>query len=100
MPEGLSPIQRTRKNEALILQSMASVGQIELARLMGVSESTVSRLKDGQIATFAHALAHLGLKIIPAGHACFDPSYVDALKTLAEVGIRQSAPKLDWEQES
>lgn len=94
----LSPAERSRKNAQAILQALASTGQNELAKLMGVHESTVSRLKDGGIDTFSVALAHLGLKVVPVGMACFDPTYVDALKTLAEVGIRQQAPKLDWSE--
>ena len=94
----LSPIERARKNEQVILQSLAATGQNELAKAMAVHESTVSRLKDGGIATFASALSHLGLKVVPVGMACFDPNYVEALKTLAEVGIRQQAPKLDWSE--
>jgi hypothetical protein len=42
----------------------------------------------------------MGLKVVPAGMQCFQPDYVDALKTLAELGIRQQAPKLDWGQEA
>ena len=34
----------------------------------------------------------MGLKVVPAGMQCFDLSYVDALKTLAELGIRQPNP--------
>lgn len=95
-----SPIERSRKITQAILQALAATGQSELAKAMGVHESTVSRLKDGGIETFAHALSHLGLKVVPVGMRCFEPGYVDALKTLAEVGIRQQAPKLDWSQEA
>ena len=96
----MSPIERARKNEQVILHALAATGQSELAKAMGVHESTISRMKDGGITTFAAALAHLGLKVVPIGMACFDPAYVEALKTLAEVGIRQQAPKLEWGQEA
>lgn len=96
----LLPAERGRKNESVILQCLASTGQAELAKAMGVHESTVSRMKDGGITTFAAALAHLGLKVVPVGMQCFQPDYVDALKTLAELGIRQQAPKLDWGNEA
>lgn len=94
----LSPIERSRKNVQVILQALAATGQNDLAKAMGVHESTISRLKDGGIDTFGSALAHLGLKVIPVGMECFNPEYVEALKTLAEVGIRQQAPKLDWSE--
>jgi hypothetical protein len=93
----LSPVERARKNEQVVLQALAATGQSELAKSMAVHESTVSRMKDGGITTFASALAHLGLKVVPVGVECFDPEYVGALRTLAGVGIRQGdAPRLDW----
>jgi hypothetical protein len=92
----LSPIERARKNAQVVLQALASTGQAELAKAMGVHESTVSRMKDGGIDTFCAALAHLGLKVVPVGVECYDPEYVTALRTLANVGIRKEAPQLDW----
>lgn len=92
----LSPAERSRKNEQVVLQALAATGQAELAKAMAVHESTVSRMKESGIATFSAALAHLGLKCVPVGVECFDPAYVDALRTLAGVGIKQSAPRLDW----
>jgi hypothetical protein len=94
----LSPVERSRKNEQVILQSLAATGQAELAKAMAVHESTVSRLKDGGITNFSVALAHLGLKVVPVGMSCFDPTYVEALKTLANVGIRQDSRTLDWSE--
>ena len=84
----MSPAERARKNETVLLNALG----------MGVNESTVSRLKDGGIAQAAALMAHCGLKCVPEGMQCFDPAYVEALKTLAEVGIRQQAPKLDWSE--
>lgn len=94
----MSPAERARKNESAMLQALATMGQNELARAMGVNESTVSRLKDGRIAEMSIALAHLGLKVVPNGMQCFQPEYVEALQTLAAIGIRQQAPKLDWSE--
>jgi hypothetical protein len=92
----LPPVERARKNEQVILQSLAATGQAALAQRMGCHESTVSRLKDGGITQFAAALAHMGLKVVPVGVQCFDPGYVEALRTLAARGICQEAPRLDW----
>lgn len=92
----LSPTERARKNVQVVLQALAATGQSELAKAMAVHESTISRMKDGGIDTFGAALAHLGLKIVPVGVECFDPVYVEALKTLAARGIGAEAPKLDW----
>jgi S-methylmethionine-dependent homocysteine/selenocysteine methylase len=92
----LSPIERARKNEQVVLQALAATGQSTVALGMGVNESTVSRMKDGAISQATALLAHCGLKVVPVGVQCFNPEYVEALKTLAELGIRQQAPKLDW----
>jgi transcriptional regulator with XRE-family HTH domain len=83
------------------LAGPCAMGQNELAKAMGVHESTVSRLEGGQgHHDLQRALAHMGLKVVPVGMQCFQPDYVDALKTLAELGIRQQAPKLDWGNEA
>ncbi len=90
--------ERSRKNISIVLQSLAATGQNEVAKAMAVHESTVSRMKEGGIDTFGSLLAHLGLKVVPVGMECFDPEYVAALRTLANVGIRQNSPRLDWSE--
>ena len=94
-----TPTERARKNESVILQALAAAGQNTVAIGMGVNESTVSRFKDGGISQAASLLAHCGLKVVPTGMRCFNPEYVEALKTLAEVGLRQQAPKLDFQED-
>ena len=91
-----SPIERSRKNVQIVLQALAAAGQNEIARVMAVHESTISRMKDGQIDTFGALLAHLGLKVVPVGMQCFNPAYVEALRTLAEAGIKGQTPRLEW----
>ena len=93
----MSPQERARKSESAILQALAAMGQAELAKAMAVHESTVSRFKESGISTFSTALSHLGLKVVSEGMQCYEPGYVEALKTLAEVGIRNQAPRLEWE---
>ena len=94
----LSPIERSRKTVQVILQHLAATGQVEAARAMAVHESTVSRLKADHIDNIGSLLTSIGLKVVPTGMACFDPEYVAALKTLANVGIRQAGPQLDWSE--
>lgn len=98
MSEVLSPQERARKTVSLILQALAATGQVEAAKAMAVHESTVSRLKADHIDNIGSLLTAVGLKVVPMGMACFDPEYVAALKTLANVGIKQSSPKLDWSE--
>lgn len=92
---------RARKNEAAILKALASFGQARLADLMGVSESLISRQKsDGHLAKTAEMLAHLGLKVVPERMQCFDPEYVEHLRALAQLGLRQPSADqvLEWEE--
>ena len=95
-----SPVERSRKNVQVVLQALAATGQNEVARSMAVHESTVSRMKDGGIDTFGTLLAHLGLKVVPVGMQCFNPEYVEALQTLAAVGIKHQAPRLEWGEQA
>ena len=92
---------RARKNEALILKALASFGQAHLAEKMGVSESLISRQKsEGHLAKTAEMLAHLGLKVVPEDVQCFDPEYVEHLRALAQLGLRQPSADqvLEWDE--
>lgn len=100
MPEVLSsPAERARKNEAVILQALAATGQRVVANALGCDESTVSRMKSGDIAQMSALIAYCGLKVVSAGARCFDPQYVEALQTLAAVGIQRKGPRLEWGEE-
>ena len=86
--------EAARKTERVLLQTLARVSQVRVAERMGVSESTVSRIDKGHIATF---IAACGLKVVPADMQCFDPEYIKSLKVLAGVGLQAPDPvKLDW----
>lgn len=55
-----------RKIEALMLQGLAANGQKNVAQALGLSESTVSRWKDGDLYKMALSLVAMGLKAVPA----------------------------------
>lgn len=78
-----------RKNERLILQRLASHGQAPVAEALGVSESMVSRWKDGDIERFGRFLALLGLKITPVEYRCYDQRTLEAMLTLARQRMDQ-----------
>lgn len=80
--------ETARKNEQLVLQSLARVGQVRVAEAMGVSESTVSRYKNGELAQLAGFIAALGLKVVPTEYRCMDPEKNKALLTLAKAYLR------------
>lgn len=86
-----TPTESARKIEARLLQRLASVGQVRVAESLGVSEASVSRLKeDGVKLTFgqvAQLLCALGLDVVPEGAHVVDQQRLDALITLAELGF-------------
>ena len=64
----LSPAQRetARKNERAVLHALAACGQRYVAEVSGISESRLSRMKDGGLEELCVALAAAGLKVVPA----------------------------------
>jgi transcriptional regulator with XRE-family HTH domain len=97
-----------RKSERIVLRQLAKVGQLAVADAMGVSESTVSRMKDrdekggpSQIQKWCKALAAMGLKITPAEYRCYDPKQIEAVFVLAQkyVSSMQSSAELLFEDD-
>ncbi|KWT72252.1 hypothetical protein APY03_6277 [Variovorax sp. WDL1] len=66
---------------------------------MGISESTVSRLKNDQLEQFSELLAHLGLKVVNQEMQCFPPDQIQALLTLSKVHLAsiERPDQLVWE---
>lgn len=83
--------ERSRKNHAAILRSLAAAGQARVAALIGVDDSTITRIKDGQLERLAAVLAASGLKVVPEDHQTLAPEYVRALQVLAVRGV-ENAP--------
>lgn len=80
-------IEMSRKNERAILHSLADTGQARVSTLLGLSESTVSRMKDGQIHAICQLISACGLKIVPAKYKCLDPIKAQAMVTLYEAAL-------------
>lgn len=92
--------ERSRKLHALILQRLQEPGrQAAIATAMGVSESTISRLKNEHLESFTHLLVLAGLKVVPVEKRCFDTDMVDALLLLSRDRLQsiQRAEQLTWE---
>ena len=89
-----------RKSQSTILQRLASVGQKPVADALAVSEATVSRMKGEGVESFTAFLAALELKVVPAGHRCYAPEYIEHLHYFAEIGMRGARPALveDFEE--
>lgn len=100
-PVSLPFADRARKNEKVILSALAETGQAVAASCMGVNESTVSRLKHGDIEQASKLLAACGLKVVPVDYHCVDKSVYWALQILAQKSDAlkpdaQRADQLDW----
>lgn len=80
------PVESTRKNgeklHSELLRWIADVTQERAANCMGVSASTVSRLKQ-DLGQFAHLLAALGLQIAATDSVVVDREDQRALKRMA-----------------
>lgn len=83
--------ERARKIESAVLQGLASQGQVTAAKALGVSESAISRLKDGQIHVVAQLLAYLGLKVVPEQVKCVDPEVAHAMFKIYSAAIDRMA---------
>jgi len=94
----VSPMQdaRTRKTFTILLRALASVGQRATADALGVSETTISRMKsDGDLERFSRLLTVLGFKPVPVASKVVTPeraAEIEAefanLRLWAEKGIR------------
>lgn len=78
------------------LQEPGKAGAVAAA--MGISDSTVSRIKTERLEECLMFLAHLGLKVVPAEFKCVEPSAY-AFLTASHQRVMQTAPHLIWEQE-
>lgn len=98
-PLSMKGNERARKNLQSILQALATVGQASVAEAIGVSESTVSRMKDGELERLAQLLAALGLKVVPEAVKCYEPAFIESIFQLAKQRMAQveSASELSWD---
>lgn len=94
-----TPAERARKAHGRVLQAMQDPGtQRNVAQVLGVSESTVSRIKTEKLEDAITLLCHLGFKVVPQEMQCYPADYVQALHTMARMHMQQQAgPTLDWD---
>lgn len=63
--------ERSRKAVGGVLQAMQTPGKgVAIASAMGVSEATVSRLKNEQMEGVVAFLYHAGFKVVPQDYRC------------------------------
>lgn len=91
-----TPAERAKQAHTLVLQRLAATTQVALSAAMGTSESTINRIKTERLEEVLLALAHLGLKVVPAEFKCVDPEAYAFLTRTHERVMRQ-APQLIWD---
>lgn len=63
--------ERSRKSVSSVLQVMGAAGRgVAMASAMGVSEATVSRIKNEQLDAVVLFLYHAGFKVVPENYRC------------------------------
>lgn len=87
--------ERSRKNESIILRRLASVGQAVVATGLGLHESSVSRMKDGELERLSRLLAILGLKAVPIEMRCYPENEINAIFTLARQSLERAHSAAD-----
>ena len=70
---------RARKNNALLMQRLASIGNAPVALVVGCDEATISRMKPEKFEQFCQILAVLDLKIVPTHMRCFNERDIEAI---------------------
>ena len=101
MPELSAEVRaRSRKFEALALQRLASVGQVNVAEAIGKSETTVSRhVSEQHLQRSLEVLAALGLKVVPIEMQCYPKPQIEAIFELARGAMERmkGVEELTWE---
>lgn len=94
-----TPAERARKAVQLVLQRLKEPGTaVAAAAAMGVSEATISRLKNDHMEQVLTLLAHLGLKVVPFTFKCVDRESYDFL-VRSHTRVMEKAPELIWDQD-
>lgn len=94
-----TPAERARNGALLALQRLQDPGTAaHVAVSMGVSEATVSRIKNERMEETLLLLAHLGLKCVPSDFKCVSRETYDFL-TATHQRVMRVAPDLVWDSE-
>ena len=98
----LSPdvAEKARKIRSVIFKQFAEIGQGQIARAIGVSDTWMSnRKEDEHFDHFCAALAAGGLKVVPESVKCYPADQLTALIQFAKIGMRHVREPADllWE---
>lgn len=88
-----TPIERARKGAVLAARVLSEPGRAAgVASSMGLSESTISRIKNERLDEVLLFLAHLGIKCVPTSYRCIDERTFEAYQILWEKAMSQTTP--------
>lgn len=88
-----TPTERARKGMQLALRALQEPGKAgALAVSMGLSDSTVSRIKTERLEEVLLFLAYLGIKAVPSEYQCVDPKTFAAFEVLYAKAMSQTTP--------
>ena len=97
----ISPLERARKTYSQVLRSMEEPGTAKnIAQILGVAESTVSRTKD-TLENAIGLLYQLGFKVVSNDKVCVDRPTYEAMAHIAQRAMsdEQTAKRLIWDEE-
>lgn len=92
---------RARKAHSAVLQAMQDPGtQRNLAQVIGVSETTISRTKTEKLEDVLMLLYHLGFKVVSQDKVCVERASYDAMVTMARAAMADDATvrRLTWDE--
>lgn len=70
---------RARKNYAVLMQRLASIGNAPVALAVGCDEATISRMKPEKFEQLCQILAVLDLKVVPSDMRCFNERDIETI---------------------
>ena len=95
----LTPQEKARKAHAKVLQAMQTPGKGgAVAVTLGVSDSTVSRMKTEHLEGALSLIYAIGFKVVPEGHKCIDATTYEFL-TNKHAHVMRVAPQLICESD-
>ena len=86
----------------MIFGALRSKGHAEVAKALGVSESTFSEWLQKHGDRVAQLLTAIDHKAVPIIVKCYEPDYLERIMYFAEIGIRhaRSNPALEFEDDA
>jgi transcriptional regulator with XRE-family HTH domain len=83
---------RSSRMYSQLLRAMDEVTQKRIAALMGVSESTLSALKNDSLERVCMVATICGFRLVSIDEETFDADEISAMRTLAQRGLQRVAP--------